>query len=491
MKKALKTLCLVLTAIVLLTGCKKESSEKKILSFSFASPAVEATIAEDAKTIVAVVPFGTNVQALVPIITVSDKATVVPASGTPVDFTNPVNFTVTAEDGSTVVYKATVTVDANGGGGGGGDPTTWSGSISANTTWPDLGLPVDYVVDGWIYIDGNALLTIEPGVTIMFSHEGDGFDVGPDAGLRMVGTADKPIRLINAVGNPNPGAWAGIAVYSERNDNRFEYVEFVNSGNGENVIYVGGKLSMKNCTIDGALHNGVGLGTEAQFTAFENNTIKNCGGYPLWLGYPEKVNNLGSGNVYANNGNNMIVLDYPWLYFDATFSNQGIPYFIADGLSVEDNKKMTVDAGVEFVFEYDQDFAVGGDARIEVNGTASQPVVFRGKSNEDLWGGMHIYSNRSGNVINYARVMNCGMDSDWYRRACLFIGSEAKLTLTNNVFGPSAYTGVAIESISNWGNVTHSGNTFMECGMENVFICWEGEWNGEYYGEQTSLDELP
>ena len=491
-----KSLFLVLAALMLLASCNKESSEKKILSFKFAAPAVEATISESAHTIVAVVPFGTNVTGLVPIITVSEKATVVPASGTVVDFTNPVDFTVTAEDGSTVVYKATVTVDPNGGGGGGGgggtgDPTTWSGSIDANTTWPDLGLPVDYVIDGWIYIDGNALLTIEPGVTIMFSHEGDGFDVGSDAGLRMVGTAEKPIRLINAQNNPNPGAWDGIVIGSSRNDNKFEYVELVNAGSSDNVIRVDGKLSMKNCTIDGALHNGVALSTDGQFTAFENNTIKNCAGYPLWLGYPEKANNLGSGNVYANNANNMIVIDYPWLYFDATFTNQGVPYFISDGLSVEDNKKMTVDAGVEFVFEYDYDFAVGGDARIEVNGTASQPVIFRGKTSEDLWGGMHIYSNRTGNVINYAKVMNCGMDSDWGRRACLFIGSEAKLTLTNNVFGPSAYTGVAIENISNWGNVTHSGNTFVECGMENVFICWEGEWNGEYYGEQTSLDELP
>lgn len=489
-----KYLFLVLAALMLLAGCKKESSEKKILSFKFASPAVEAVITENAKTIVAVVPAGTDVTALVPIITVSDKATVSPASGMPVNFTNPVTFTVTAEDGSTATYVASVTVDQNGGGGGGGgtgDPTTWSGSIDANTTWPDLGLPVDYVIDGWIYIDGNALLTIEPGVTIMFSHEGDGFDVGSDAGLRMVGTAEKPIRLINAQNNPNPGAWAGIAIHSERNDNKFEYVEFVNAGNDENVIYVGGKLSMKNCTIDGALHNGVALGSEGQFTAFENNTIKNCDGYPLWLGYPEKVNNLGSGNVYTNNANNMIVIDYPWLYFDATYTNQGIPYFIKGSLSVEENKKMTVEAGVEFVFEYDTDFSVSGDARIEVNGTASQPVVFRGQSNEDLWGGIHIYSNRSGNVINYAKVMNCGMDSDYYRRACLFIGSEAKLTLTNNVFGPSAYSGVAIENISNWDNVTHSGNTFVECGMENVFICWEGEWNGEYYAEQTSLDELP
>lgn len=499
MKKFSKVLVMALAALVLLAGCKKQSSEKKIISFKFAAPAVEATISESAKTIVAVVPAGTNLTGLVPIITISDKATVVPSSGTIVDFTNPVDFTVTAEDGSMTVYKATVTIDPNGGGGGGGgggstdptDPTTWSGSISANTTWPDLGLPVDYVIDGWIYIEGNALLTIEPGVTIMFSHEGDGFDVGADAGLRMVGTPEKPIRLINAVGNPNPGAWGGITVNSERNDNRFEYVEFVNSGNNENVILVNGKLSMKNCTVDGALHNGVALSSDGQFTAFENNTIKNCGGYPLWLGYPEKVNNLGSGNVYANNANNMIVIDYPWLYFDATYTNQGIPYFIKEGLGVEENNKMTVEAGVEFVFKYDTDFSVSGNARIEVNGTASQPVVFRGESNEDLWGGMYIYSNRSGNVINYAKVMNCGMSSDWNRRACLFIGCEAKLTLTNNVFGPSEYNGVVIECVENWGNVSHNNNYFNNCDGGNVYIANDGEYNGHQYNAGDVRTDLP
>ena len=136
-----KSLFLVLAALMLLASCKKESSEKKILNFKFASPEVEAVITENAKTIVAVVPAGTDVTALVPIITVSEKATVSPASGMPVNFTDPVVFTVTAEDGSTTTYVATVTVDQNGGGGGGGggngDPTTWSGSINANTTWPD------------------------------------------------------------------------------------------------------------------------------------------------------------------------------------------------------------------------------------------------------------------------------------------------------------------------------------------------------------------
>ena len=328
MKKLGNSLVIALAALVLLAGCKKESSEKKILSFKFVSPDVEAVITESAKTIVAVVPFGTDVTALVPVITVSDKATVTPASGSPVNFTNPVTFTVTAEDGSQVNYVATITVDQNGGGGGGDDPTTWSGSINANTTWPDRGLDVDYIIDGWFYIEGNALLTIEPGVTIMFTGVDGGLDVGENAGLRMVGTAEKPIRLVNPLNNNNPGAWHGIIIHSNRNDNQFEYVEFINGGANENaVIRNEGKLSMKHCLINGGLGNGAELGWEGVFTAFENNTIKNVK-YPLWINAYEKLSIFGSGNSYTNNANNMIVMDVYWLdeQQNVTINDQGIPY---------------------------------------------------------------------------------------------------------------------------------------------------------------------
>ena len=491
-----KTLFVALAALMLLASCGKESSEKKILSFKFAAPAVEATISEEAHTIVAVVPFGTNVTGLVPIITVSEKASVVPASGTVVDFTNPVDFTVTAEDGSTVVYKATVTVDPNGGGGGGGgggtgDPTTWSGNIDANTTWPDLGLDVDYVVNGYVYIDGNALLTIEPGVTIMFEGVGDGFCLGENAGLKMVGTADKPIRLVNALNDNHPGAWYGIQISSKRNDNQFEYVEFVNGGSGDDVITVYGKLSMKHCTIDGALHQGVATANEGVFTAFENNTIKNCGGYPLWLNDPQKAGILGSGNTYVENGTNMISLNYYYLEANTTFNNQGIPYYVNDGMCVYDNVKMTIEPGVEFAFDYDHVLVVGGDGRFEANGTADQPIIFRGTTTEDLWDGIRFESSRNGNVMNYCQIKNCGPNDGWSVRSCLYIRSDAKLTLTNNVFGPSDYNGVGIENISNWGNVTHSGNTFVECAGGNVWLEGAGEWNGvEYSGDQI-LNELP
>ena len=97
---------IILTILMALSSCQKKSSEKEILSFKFVSPNVEASI-ED-KNIVAMVPSGTDVTNLVPVISVSDKATVNPASGMPQDFTQPVSYTVTAEDGSQAVYSAMV-----------------------------------------------------------------------------------------------------------------------------------------------------------------------------------------------------------------------------------------------------------------------------------------------------------------------------------------------------------------------------------------------
>lgn len=88
------------------------SSVKAITAFAFngLTPAVVGTVDETAKTVTASVPAGTVVTALVPTITVSDKATVAPLSGVATDFTSAVTYTVTAEDGTTQAYTVTVTI---------------------------------------------------------------------------------------------------------------------------------------------------------------------------------------------------------------------------------------------------------------------------------------------------------------------------------------------------------------------------------------------
>ncbi len=88
------------------------SDAKEILSFVFAdlTPAVQGNI--NGTAITAMVPFGTDVTALEPTVTISQEATVSPASGQAQDFSSPVTYTVTAEDGSEATYTVTVNVTA-------------------------------------------------------------------------------------------------------------------------------------------------------------------------------------------------------------------------------------------------------------------------------------------------------------------------------------------------------------------------------------------
>lgn len=85
-----------------------------ITAFSLAEQAEAATIDQEAKTIAVTVKRGTDVTKLAPAIEVSEGASVSPASGAEQDFTEPVKYTVTSEDGkSTTEYTVTVTVVKN------------------------------------------------------------------------------------------------------------------------------------------------------------------------------------------------------------------------------------------------------------------------------------------------------------------------------------------------------------------------------------------
>ena len=85
---------------------KAMRDEAKILSFKLNGTYV-GSIDEAAKTISVFVPGGVDITKLVPNITVSENATVTPQSDMPLDFTNPVQFTV---ENNTAKATYTVTV---------------------------------------------------------------------------------------------------------------------------------------------------------------------------------------------------------------------------------------------------------------------------------------------------------------------------------------------------------------------------------------------
>ncbi len=97
------------TTTVSVTG-QTASSAKAIISFVIGG--VQGTIDTNAKKVSLQVP-STDVTNLVPTIEVSDKATVSPKSGIAQDFSNPVSYVVTAEDGSTLTYNVSVMSQMN------------------------------------------------------------------------------------------------------------------------------------------------------------------------------------------------------------------------------------------------------------------------------------------------------------------------------------------------------------------------------------------
>ena len=84
---------------------QKITSDKQITSFTING--YKARIS--GLTILSVLPYGTSVKELTPVIT-HNGAAISPESGTVQDFSNPVTYTVTATDGTTEQYTVSVTV---------------------------------------------------------------------------------------------------------------------------------------------------------------------------------------------------------------------------------------------------------------------------------------------------------------------------------------------------------------------------------------------
>ncbi len=147
MKRRFFPLALVLVlGGVFLTSCQKEellSSKKEVLSFIFeASKNAELdhnTIGVISGTLItANVPFGTTISSLTPSIEVSPKAQLSPSETSITNFTSPVSYTVTAEDGTTKVFTTNMVVE----------PAPYMGTWVSNSIDFGLGLMhIEVIID--------------------------------------------------------------------------------------------------------------------------------------------------------------------------------------------------------------------------------------------------------------------------------------------------------------------------------------------------------
>lgn len=161
MKRRFLLLALVLVVGgVLVSSCQKEdplSDKKEVLSFIFeASKNAELDhniLGMISGTgITADLPFGVNPANLIPSIEVSPNAVISPTPGVITDFSAPVAYTVTAEDGSTKVFTASVLVA----------PAPYIGAWESHAI--DFGLGLMHI-RAEIDVHGNLVLELEDMLT--------------------------------------------------------------------------------------------------------------------------------------------------------------------------------------------------------------------------------------------------------------------------------------------------------------------------------------
>jgi hypothetical protein len=103
----------------------------------------------------------------------------------------------------------------------------YSGRIEDNATWLDQGVPIELKED--IAVDGRVTLTVEPGVVLRMGR-GTKIDVGysENAAIRLMGTAEKPIRIEGV--RDEAGFWRGVTLYNQSRDSVVQHVVIKNAG---------------------------------------------------------------------------------------------------------------------------------------------------------------------------------------------------------------------------------------------------------------------
>ena len=331
------------------------------------------------------------------------------------------------------------------------------------TKLEDLGLDIDYVLTDTVRLDGNTKLEIGPGVTIDMQSSSASFDVSGDAALMVKGTADKPVVFKST----NASAWNGLTFSSKNKDNALNYLQIQNADGEERVIGLiyEARLAMENVTLDGSANDGIRVSGDAKFTKFANNTIKNCKGYPLSLDSYKHIAMIGDGNTFENVKPFIRINVYSFDDVQETvIKKQPLPYLLADGMNVDgESGTLTIEPGVEFVFEHEKEARIGGSIQLKIAGTAENPVVMRGLNDEaNYWRGFAIDTERPC-AIDGLTLSQTGYDE----ATSLRIRDNANISLANITFNATEHR--CLEIGSDAKVTVKAALKFVKCDKGNIF----------------------
>ncbi|PYI56378.1 DUF5018 domain-containing protein [Paenibacillus flagellatus] len=275
-------------------------AEKSILSFVVPGQTGAATIDTAARTVTFTMPADADITALAPDIAVSPGAAVSPASGTPADFTSPVVYTVTAQDGSTASWTVSC---------------VRSDAFFSTTAWSPIPLGAGHTGKVKAEFDLTPLKELDPnGVNSLLGYADGSAVVGqyPDIPISIYFNPESKLFQVR-----NGGTWAHanpIPIVVDRTYRFRLIVDFASSsysvwvtpeGGRETVLYENAAFRTGASPIDdlGQLLL-KSIGEDRSFKV-ERHTVVPAAGADEWMsaaGFAESAYSLGkpyAGKVHA------------------------------------------------------------------------------------------------------------------------------------------------------------------------------------------------
>lgn len=333
--------------------------------------------------------------------------------------------------------------------------------------------PVDYIITCQAHV--KAKLTVEPGVVIAFE-PGAALYIEEGASFTMDGTSDKPILLTGV--EKEKGLWNGVLVESIKPSNSMKYVTLEYAGH-QSVSHSGGvypaglqvikdgDVSIDHCTFQHCKDNGL-FWQSSNYISITNSTFtKND--VPMMTSGWNQIKLFNNTNSYTGNVNDYVDLQFPGMDNNndqITWHKIDVPYHITTRIYNRfdvDHAQLVIEPGTDIIMATaGTHMRILEDASITAVGTASDPIIFRGKNGVKAdWGYIYIYSSGSPlNEIAHAKIQNTG-GSMADIQAAIQVGYSSYLKLHDISFSDNAgyAVGMLYQAAMPWPVLDYSNLT--------------------------------
>jgi hypothetical protein len=333
-----------------------------------------------------------------------------------------------------------------------------SGYVDENVTVKPASVP--YFCDSWVVIRNQRVLNINAGAKFYMNSDAY-LEVTDGATIKMLGNSSNRIQFMGSPNSSGKGAWKYISV-GTNNDNRMEYVDFINGGKETSygVIRLSGTLSMNNCKISGSKANGFYTSSAATLTEFNGNVIDGCNACPVWLSNISQTSAIDSSSTLTGNTDDYIGIGAGYCDVASEMKGTSVPYML-DNWIVLRKGRFTIGAGATVYLKESAYMQTTDQGILDIQGTASSPVKFT-----RLPGTAYYWKNIEIGESNGSKIENCTFEYGGNSYGLLDVSSNRTLTLKDCTFKDSKNYGVYMSSGS---TVSHSGTiNFSNCASGNV-----------------------